>query len=171
MLFVAASLSGRADDSFKVGNLEFDVPSKWIAETPATTARAGEWRITPWRGRAGIIVAFYFGPGKGGAAKDNIQDWIGTMFNAEGHPAAAEVKNREKNGAKISQVVVFGTYSEPVPIAGMPPVSRPDYGLVGTVVESSQGNVYWRFTGPEPLITANLALFNRMIDSVKVQGK
>jgi hypothetical protein len=77
------------------------------------------------------------------------------------------VKNREKNGAKISQVVVFGTYTEPVLKAGFPPAMRPDYGLVGTVVEGPQGSVYWRFTGPEPLITANLALFNRAIDSLR----
>jgi hypothetical protein len=159
--------------SFQVGGLGFTVPSKWIGEAPAAPARAGQWRVPP-RGRTGEggeLVAFYFGPGKGGTAKDNIDDWIGTMFKAEGHPAAAEVKNREKGGAKISQVVVFGTYAEPVPIAGIPPVSRPDYGLIGTVIENAQGNVYWRLTGPEPLITANLPLFNQMIDSVKVQGK
>lgn len=155
--------------AFQAGGCLFTLPAQWIAETPETPVRAGEWRVRG-RGGEGRVVAFYFGPGKGGEPKQIVTDWIGTMFNAEGHPAAAEVKNREKNGAKISQVVVFGTYSETVPIAGLPPVSRPGYGLVGTVVTGPQGNIYWRFTGPEPLITANLALFNQAIDSVRVQN-
>ena len=39
------------------------------------------------------------------------------------------------------------------------------------VIEGPTGNIYWRFTGPEPLITANLPLFNKVIDSVKPQDK
>jgi hypothetical protein len=42
---------------------------------------------------------------------------------------------------------------------------------LGAVIESPQGNIYWRFTGPEPLITADLPLFNKIIDSVKPQKK
>ena len=117
------------------------------------------------------MSVFYFGPGAGGTVKENISDWIGTIFNAEGHPAAAEVKHRQTNGVNISQVVVFGTYSQIVSIPGIPPVSKPNYGLIGAVLENPQGNVFWRFTGPEPLITANLPLFNKMIDSVKIAGK
>jgi hypothetical protein len=100
--------------AFQAGGCLFTLPAQWIAETPETPVRAGEWRVRG-RGGEGRVVAFYFGPGKGGEPKQIVTDWIGTMFNAEGHPAAAEVKNREKNGAKISQVVVFGTYSESAP--------------------------------------------------------
>jgi hypothetical protein len=159
---------------FPVSGVVFTLPTKWIAETAGNPARAGQWRVPPPRGQTGEpgeIVAFYFGPKSGGTAKENIDAWMGTMFNVDGRPAAAEVKNRTAPAGKISQVVAFGTYSEVVPIAGIPPLPKPNYGLVGTVIETAQGNIYWRFTGPEPLITADLALFNKMIDSVKVRGK
>ena len=53
----------------------------------------------------------------------------------------------------------------------MPPAIKSNYGLLGAVIENPQGNIYWRFTGPEPLITATLPLFNKVIDSVKPQDK
>jgi hypothetical protein len=164
-----APLSG---PSFPVGNLKFTIPSKWQIEPVESPARGGQWRVPPLHsgGEGGEVVVFYFGPGIGGTTKENIEAWIGTMFNAEGHPAAAEVKQHETGGLKISQVVIFGTYKQVVSLPGVPPELRSNYGLLGAVIENPQGNLYWRFTGPEPLITANLPLFNKIIDSVKPQN-
>ncbi len=146
-----------------------------MVESPA---RGGQWHVPPLRpdGEGGEVVAFYFGPGSdgkpvGGTAKENIEAWIGTMFNAEGHPAAAEIKHHDLAGFKISQVVIFGTYNQVISLPGVPPVLKSNYGLLGAVIENAQGNIYWRFTGPEPLITANLPLFNKILDSVKPQDK
>jgi len=165
--------------SFPVGNLKFTIPSKWKIEMVESPARGGQWRVPPLHGEGegGQVVVFYFGPGAGatpigGTAEENIEAWIGTMFNAEGNPAAAERKKPHvTNGFKISQVVIFGTYNQVVSLPGIPPVAKPNYGLLGTVIENPQGDIYWRFTGPEALITANLPLFNKVIDSVKPQDK
>jgi len=159
--------------SFPVGDLKFTIPAKWRIEPVETPARGGQWRVPPLHsdGEWGQVVVFYFGPGIGGTAKENIEAWIGTMFNAEGHPAAAEIKNHQTGGFKISQVVLFGTYNQIVSLPGVPPVPKSNYGLLGAVIENPQGNIYWRFTGPETLITANLPLFNKVIDSVKPQDK
>jgi hypothetical protein len=81
------------------------------------------------------------------------------------------VKQHQANGLKITQVVLFGTYNQVVSLPGVPPVAKPNYGLLGAVIENPQGNIYWRFTGPEPLVTANLPLFNKVIDSVKPQDQ
>ncbi len=159
--------------SFPVGDLKFTIPSKWKIEPVESPARGGQWRVPPLHagGEGGEVVVFYFGPGIGGTARENIEAWIGTMFNAEGHPAAAEVKHHQTGGLKISQVVIFGTYNQVVSLPGIPPETKSNYGLLGAVIENPQGNIYWRFTGPEPLITANLPLFNKVIDSVKPQDK
>jgi len=160
--------------TFPVGGLQFTIPSKWQSVPVENPSRAGQWRIPlphGEEGEGGEVVLFFFGPGVGGSPKENIESWISTMFNAEGHPAAAEVKHREVNGFKISQAVIFGTYNQSVSMPGIPPQSKPNYGLIGVVIESPKGNIYWRFTGPEALITANLPLFNKMVDSVKPQSK
>lgn len=164
--YADVTLSG---PSFPVGNLKFTVPSKWQIEPVESPARGGQWRVPPLHadGESGEVVAFYFGPGVGGTAKENMEAWISTMLTAEGHPAAAEQKHHETNGFSISQVVIFGTYNEVVALPGVPPQPKMNYGLLGAVIENAKGNVYWRFTGPESLITANLPLFNKVIDSVK----
>jgi hypothetical protein len=158
-----------AGPSFPIGNLTFTIPSKWQIEPVESPARGGQWRVPPLHpdGESGEVVAFYFGTGVGGDAKENIEAWIGTMFNAEGHPAAAEQKHHTTNGFKISQVVIFGSYNQVISLPGVPPQTKMNYGLLGAVIENPQGNIYWRFTGPEALITANLPLFNKVIDSVK----
>ena len=157
--------------SFPVGDLKFTIPSKWKIEPVESPARGGQWRVPPLHGQGegGEVVVFYFGPGIGGSAKENIEAWIGTMFNAEGHPAAAERKQHKTGGITISQVVIFGTYNQLVSLPGVPPVPKSNYGLLGAVIENPQGAIYWRFTGPEALITANLPLFNKVIDSVRPQ--
>src|SRR5271167_355818 len=83
--------------SFPVGDLKFTIPSKWKIEPVESPSRGGQWRVPPLHsdGEGGEVVAFYFGPSVGGTAKENIESWIGTMFNAEGNPAAAEIKHHE----------------------------------------------------------------------------
>ena len=159
--------------SFPVGNLTFTIPSKWKIEMVESPARGGQWRVPPLHGEGdgGEVVVFYFGPGIGGSPKENVEAWVGTMFNAEGHPAAYEIKKHVTGDFKISEVVMFGTYNQAVSLPGVPPQPKANYGLLGAVIENPEGNIYWRFTGPEALITANLPLFNKVIDSVKLQEK
>jgi hypothetical protein len=180
MLF-AGGMTGRvaradvtlSGPSFPVGNLQFIIPSKWKIEMVESPARGGQWHVPPLHGQGdgGEVVVFYFGPGIGGSAKENVEAWVGTMFNAEGPPAAYEIKKHLTGGFKISEVVMFGTYNQAVSLAGIPPEPKSNYGLLGAVIENAEGNIYWRFTGPEALITANLPLFNKVIDSVKTQEK
>jgi hypothetical protein len=183
-LWIATGLSGHAKSSargpdvtlsgptFPVGNLTFTIPSRWQIEMVDSPARGGQWRVPPLKpdGEGGEVIAFFFGPRVGGTPKENIEAWIGTMFNAEGHPAAAKFKEHDVAGFRISQVVIFGTYNQVISLPGIPPVPKSNYGLLGAVIENSEGNIYWRFTGPEALITATLPLFNKMLDSVKMGG-
>src|SRR5271168_1209336 len=86
--------------SFPVGNLTFTIPSRWEIQMVESPARGGEWRVPPLHpgGEGGEVVAFFFGPGVGGTWKDNIEAWIGTISNADGHPAANEVKHHDAGG-------------------------------------------------------------------------
>jgi len=168
------SLTGPA---FLVAGLKFTIPAKWQPVPDSNPARVGQWLVPPLHGQgeAGELVVFFFGPGSGGSAKENTDAWIGTMSNPDGHPATSQVTSHQIGGYKISQVAIFGTYNQVIPLPGVPPRARPNFGLLGAVVENPQGttycNIFWRFTGPEPLVTATLPLFNKIIDSVKPQDK
>ena len=183
LLVFAAGIAGasaRDTDSppagpvLKVGGVQFIIPSRWIAEPVESPARVGQWRVPAPRGAdatmEGHAVLFYFGAGLGGTPQENIDAWKATMLDASGHPAAGELKTRMAGVFKISELVCFGSYSDPAPIAGLPPAVRPGYGLAAAVVENPQGNLYWRLTGPQTLVTATLPLFRKIVDGVKPQG-
>jgi hypothetical protein len=157
---------------FKAGGLQFTMPGRWIAATAASPVRAGQWRIPAAHGAPpgpddAELVVFYFGPGLGGTARENIDGWRGTVLDASGTPVAGEVSTRQSGGFKISELVAAGMYLDPVPMPGLPPIPRPNEELAGVVVENPNGNLYWRLTGPEPLVSAALPLLRRTIDSVK----
>jgi hypothetical protein len=159
---------------FKVGGLQFTLPAKWQSVPVTSDARVGQWRIPlphGEEGEGGEVVVIYFGQGVGGDAKENISAWSGLMTSEKGGPAPVEVKNRTTNGFAITTAIFFGTYHQPVPMPGIPPLPKVNFGLYGATVEGHTGNIYWRFTGPAPLMTASLPLFNKILDSVKLQGK
>jgi hypothetical protein len=157
---------------FQAGGLQFIMPGRWIVQTPPDSVRAGQWRIPASRGAVagpddGELVVFYFGPGLGGTAQENIDGWRTAVRDASGNPAAGEVTTRQAGGFKITELAAAGAYRDPAPMAGLPPVMRPGYELAGAVLEGPKGSLYWRLTGPEPLVTAALPLFRQAIDSVK----
>lgn len=181
LFFIAANPAAQAahdadvylyGPAFQVAGLKFTIPSKWQSVPADNPARVGQWRVPQPHGlpgESGEVVVFYFGKGVGGSAKETIDGWAGTILNPDGHPASAEVKQLDVAGIKISQAAMFGTYLQNIPLPGIPPAPKPNHGLLGAVVEGPQGTLYWRFTGPEPLITANVPLFNKIIASVKLQ--
>ncbi|MCE0484757.1 MAG: hypothetical protein LV479_11035 [Methylacidiphilales bacterium] len=160
--------------TFPVGDLKFTIPSRWKTEPTESPARAGQWHIPiphAEDGEGAEAVVFYFGAGVGGSAQDNIGAWNATMLDPNGQPATADVQHHDTGGLKISEVTLLGTYNQPVTTPGLPPQPHANYGLFGAVIESPQGNIYWRITGPAPLITANLPLFRKIIESVRPQDK
>ncbi len=157
---------------FKAGGLQFTMPGRWTAEPATSPVRAGQWRIPATRGALpgpedAELVVFYFAPGGGGTAQENIDGWRGAVRDDSGSPVTGLLSTRQPGGFKVSELIATGTYLDPVPMPGLPPVPRPGGELVGVVVENPNGNLYWRLTGPEPLVTAALPLLRQAIDSVK----
>jgi hypothetical protein len=144
----------------------------WQKEPPGGSARAAQWRIAPSRGQAGEgakIVVFFFGPGLGGSAKENIDAWAGLMAGSDGRPATADPQNLNVAGHKITQVMLSGSYAEPSSVPGIPPTVKPNYSLVGAVVENPGGNIYWQVTGPAAQVAALAPVLGKVLNSLKPQ--
>ena len=157
-----------------VSGLLFAVPDHWEKEPLQTTARVAQWHIAPPRGQTGDgveIVVFFFGPGIGGTAKENIDAWTGMISASTGDPAAAAPQERNVGGHKVTQVLLSGTYSQVNSQPGIPPALKPNYSLLGVVVENAAGNVYWRVTGPSLQVAALEPVVAKIIDGLKPQPK
>jgi hypothetical protein len=155
-----------------VGGLQFQIPASWQAETPATTARAGQWTVPAPADEPGEgveVVAFFFGPGVGGTAQENIDGWSAAVTTPDGHPTAASPLKRNVAGRAITEVLLTGTYAETSPQPALPPTLRPNYALLGAVIENAGGSVYWRATGPASRVAALAPALDKIIDDLKPQ--
>jgi hypothetical protein len=164
---------------FQVGGLQFSIPEGWLIDPSQSPARAAQWFVPPppvantAAGASGPaadgvqVVVFFFGPGIGGSAQENITAWAGTITTPDGKPATATPQMRTIAGHKITEVLFSGTYAQVNPQPGLPPTPRAGFALIGAVMENPGGTIYWRVTGPAAQVTAFQPVFDQMLGSLK----
>jgi len=64
---------------------------------------------------------------------------------------------------RVTYVQAEGTYLSGMP--GGPKTAQPGSMLLGAILESAQGNVFVRTTGPVDLVKASKAEFRKLIES------
>lgn len=158
----------RAEHS--VAGLTFQAPSHWQSVTPSSPMRLAQWSVASSRAKEpGEAAVFYFGNGQGGDTASNVQRWLRSISTPEGGRVDGVVTEKTSVGKlKVTEVVAYGTYTGGIPTQGAPPILKPGFGLVGVIVEGPQGNVFFRFTGPESVVKANLASIRELVSSVRV---
>lgn len=164
--FLAAScvvivLSGlvRAADpvEFSVGSFTFDRPEGWSWIVPASSMRKAQLGVAnPEGGDAGEITFFHFGPGQGGSVQDNVTRWIGQFQGAE-----SKTREEKMGNTAVTFVQATGTFSSGMP--GGPTTPKEGYALRGAILQSPQGGVYVKFTGPGPVVEAAAPAFEKMV--------
>jgi hypothetical protein len=147
------------------GTLQFDIPSSWRSEPPATNMRMAQASI-PGSGGPGDLVVFYFGPGGGGGVEANIQRWIGQMDAPPGSNPKAETF--EANGYKVTWIDVAGTL-KPSNMGAGPTTEQPGSRLLGAVVEGPGGPWFFKATGPDATLSAERENFLKMLRSVRAK--
>lgn len=141
------------------------VPRGWKVETPSSSMRRAQYRVSGPVGDAECVV-FYFGPGQGGDASSNAKRWAGQFRQPDGRDPAAAMKTSEiEVGAlKVTLVEVRGTYSGGM---GGAAAERPAYQLLGAIAAGPDANWFFKLTGPEKTVTAQRAAFEGLIRSLK----
>jgi hypothetical protein len=116
----------------------------------------------------GEVAVFYFGASQGGDVQSNIDRWIGQFNQPDGSDSKSAAKSGtlEANGMKVTTVEVTGTYT-----AGMGPMSgvkteKPNFRMLGAIVEGPEGAVFFKFTGPDKTVESARADFEKLINSV-----
>jgi hypothetical protein len=147
--------------TFKAGEFTFQRPSDWAWVETASSMRKAQLKITGQDAKQiGEVVFFFFGEGGGGGTQANIDRWLGQFEQpkAELHSKVEEVT---VNKRKVTYVRVEGTYLSGMP--GGPKTPQPNSTLIGAILESEQGNVFVRLTGPAPLARAADESFRKMV--------
>jgi hypothetical protein len=113
----------------------------------------------------GELGVFYFGPGQGGAVDANVDRWVKQFVDLP----ADRVKraDREANGLVQHTVEIeSGTFNANTMSAGKPKL-KPDYGLLGAIVEAPSGVYFFKLTGPKATVAAGKKTFLKLLDSIK----
>jgi hypothetical protein len=164
--FLAATPPSHAAP-FSLAGVTIPFPDTWESVTPSSSMRQGQWKIPPLKSGqdAGEMTAFYFGPGQGGDVQSNIDRWLRSLTQPDGSPIQGKTTTRKVNGLAITQVEGFGTFASGMP--GQPATPKAGYGLLGAIVEGPQGRVFFKLTGPAPLIESQRAAFTKAFDGAK----
>ena len=113
------------------------------------------------------LAVFYFGPGQGGGIEANVDRWIKQFQGVK--PESVRREDRSANGLRQHTVEIDkGPFASGMPGANTEP--RPDFGLLGAIVEAPSGAYFFKLTGPSASVKAARPAFLKLLDSVKPAG-
>jgi hypothetical protein len=157
---LVSALSAGAEGS--AAGVRWSVPRGWSAQ-PQRPMRVVTYTIPAARGAApGECAVFYFGRGQGGTVADNLARWT-QQFERSGRARRGE---RSIRGLRIYTIDLSGTYLAPKGPMMEPREKLPNYRLLGAIVETPDGHVFFKSTGPAATMEQARADFDRMIESV-----
>ncbi|MDX1953179.1 MAG: hypothetical protein SFY81_13440 [Verrucomicrobiota bacterium] len=156
-----SSLLTFAAETFKVSDMTFNAPEKWkVVQLPPGGMRKAQLEVPSGEKKAEVVF-FHFGPGGGGGVQANIDRWLG-QFKEPKDQIKAQTEKVEANGKKVSYVQAEGTYLSGMP--GGPKTEIPDAMLLGAIIESANGDVFIRMTGPKTVVSEAKAEFRKMVE-------
>jgi len=146
-----------------VAGIHWTVPRGWTAQ-PKQPMRAATYTVPSPKTdiAAGDCGVFFFGQGQGGTVEDNLDRWVSQFENGGKH----EFGNKEINNLKVTTIRVSGTYLAPSGPMMESQGKKPNYRLLGAIVEAPDGMVFFKFTGPAQTVDASESNFNNLLNSL-----
>ena len=167
ILLCLSAFIAQAEDkpaTFTAGDFKFAVPAGWNSVTPSSPMRKAELRVPgpEGTGAAGeaVITVFHFGPGQGGTVQQNVDRWFSQIDGDNDAKGAASAK--ETIGTvPVTFARARGVFQSGMP--GQPTTPLEGQALLGAILESPDGDVYVKMTGPAPTVEKAEPAFVQMI--------
>jgi hypothetical protein len=158
LLVYAAILLAGALSAESAAGLKWTDPAGWQSQGSAPF-RVVTYSVPaiPGSEKAECIV-YFFGPGQGGTVEANLDRWKG-QFSQNGKPAEARVARRTVHGIRVTTIDLAGTYTATGALPG--------YRMLAAIAEGAGGNIFIRFIGPEKTVTAGLAKYEQLLNSLQ----
>ena len=134
----------------KVGSFTFKVAAPWTPKAEPRMMSAGGFILPSKDGKAPVEADFYhFGAGGGGGIEPNLKRWQ-SQFTAAADGTAPTMEREELTVGESKALIVTlkGTFlSGPAMSPNKTPM--PGYAMLGAILESKEGDVFLKITGPE----------------------
>jgi hypothetical protein len=143
--------------SVKVGTFTFAIPEGWKTVTPSSPMRKAQLEIAQGSDKAEVTF-FQFGASQGGSVSDNVSRWFAQFAGSDDKRKTETV---QAGSVKITYVTTEGTFSSGM--SGGPTTPMTGYALCGAILETAEGNVFVKMTGPEAVVKAAADVFKKMV--------
>ncbi len=147
--------------------VQWTAPARWTAG-PDKPMRAATYLIpaVPGDSEGGECAVF---KDIGGGVAANIERWIGQFEQPDGSLSQSKAKQKAEkiNGFNVTTVDLTGIYTAGGMAMGGAPSRKPGYRLLGAIVETPSGEVFFKITGPEKTIAAAQSDFSALLKSIK----
>jgi hypothetical protein len=154
------------------GGLTFQAPAAWKSNPPSSPMRRAELKVPPVEGdkEPAELVVFAF-PGGAGTVEANVQRWRSQFKDADGNPPRIESKTVKGKNVDVTRVETAGHYY-PSQFPGRPKEpDRPNYRLLGAIVETPTTGYFIKMVGPDRTMLAARDAFDQMIASMAATGR
>ncbi len=156
----AARQAGAAEGS--AAGVRWSVPARW-SEQPSRAMRVATYNVPGANGaEAGECAVFYFGEGRGGSVEENFARWT-KQFEETPRP---KTTTRTVNGLRIHIADLSGTYLAPGGPMMESQGKRPNYRLLGAIVEAPAGLFFIKCIGPMATIQKAKRDFDELLRSL-----
>jgi hypothetical protein len=161
---VAATGLHAETTEIKVGAFTFSAPEGWRQVQPPSPMRKAQLEIARGPDKAEVTF-FHFGAGQGGTTEENVARWYGQFPGSEKNRIT---ENVQVGPVKITFAMTDGTFSSGMP--GGPTTPLPGYALCGAILESAEGSVFVKMTGPDAVVKASTEAFKKMVSDAAKSG-
>ena len=165
-LFISTLVFAADSEGFQVSDTSFKAPADWKKSAHSSPMRKAQFSLT----REGIqdegeIVFYHFGPGTVGGTQANVQRWLG-QFKESGDQLGAKTEKGKVGSTPVTYIKAYGTYLSGAPLG--PKTPKPDYALLGAIIEAPKGHIFIKFTGPRDLVDDADKAFREMVQSARI---
>jgi hypothetical protein len=162
MSVATVAVAADAPAKFTVSEFVFTRPVDWQWVEVNSVMRKAQLKIVDAdKKESAEVIFFYFGEGGGGVTKANIDRWL-SQFEEPKEKLNSKVEEVTISQRKVTYVQAEGTYLSGMP--GGPKTPQPNTMLLGAIIESDQGNVFIRLTGPIKLAKASQPALRKMVE-------
>ena len=154
----------------QAAGIAWTVPAGWEAGPPHQM-RVATYRIHAIAGdpEDAECAVYFFGAGQGGTVEANLKRWADQFTSPGGQPASAKTETRTIAGLKVSTLAVSGTYLGSGGMTAQAEVKKPNFRMLGAIIEAPEGLVFFKLTGPLNTVAGADADFKTLIESLHPQ--
>ncbi len=156
--------------TIKARGITFDVPKSWASGKPANAMRLAQLKVEPSEGDKDaaelVLTAF---PGGGGGVEANVARWKAQFVDSQGEPPEVTQETKKGKNVSVTFVETSGRYVAPV-MPGRPEKNdKPNWRLLGAIVQAGDTGYFFKMVGPDKTMKAAKPGFEAMIKSIAVE--